>query len=130
MSPVSSLRTINERIIFAQNNKVWKSQYSSFLKIITNLKNISTKPSQALSVSCGDGMWDYVTLKNTKINKIIATDIVDCPVIKDDIKLLNSLGKWTFKKVKPDTLLPFKDNTFDLIIHQDVVEHTYKPIQF
>lgn len=60
----------------------------------------------------------------------MATDIVDNPVRKDEIKILNKLGKWQFKKGKPEGLLPLVDGSFDLIFHQDVIEQTKKPYLF
>jgi ubiquinone/menaquinone biosynthesis C-methylase UbiE len=86
----------------------------------------------ALSVSTGDGLSDYFVFSNTKgtVKKIIATDIVDNPVDKEGQKLLKKLGDWEFKKVGAEKPLPFSDEYFDLVFHQDVVEHVKKPYLF
>jgi len=81
-----------------------------------------------LSISCGDGIWDYLALINgTGINRIVATDIVQNPVKEEGIIALNNVGYWDFVKVEADNKLPFKDNKFDVVYHQDVIEHTRKP---
>ncbi len=43
---------------------------------------------------------------------------------------MKSNCKWQFVKVEPENSLPFKDNFFDLAIHQDVIEHVLKPHLF
>lgn len=85
----------------------------------------------ALSISVGDGLWDHLAfLSNKKIKKIVATDVVDNPVKKDDVLFLNAEGKWEFVKVLAEKKLPFANESFDLIFHQDVVEHVRKPFLF
>lgn len=87
--------------------------------------------STALSVSTGDGLWDYLTfINNQNIKNITATDIVNCPVKKSDIFFLTSFGKWEFVKVRPEENLPSEDKTFDLVFHQEVLEHVARPFKF
>lgn len=89
------------------------------------------KNSVALSVSVGDGIWDYFVFKTkNEIRKIIAIDIVDCPVKNEDVSMLRSFGEWNFVKVEPEKEFPFSDNTFDLVFHQDTIEHVEKPYLF
>lgn len=89
------------------------------------------KNSTAFSVSVGDGIWDYLAFSNNKnITKIIATDIVENPVDQEGIKILKAAGEWKFKKVLVEKPLPFRDKSFDIIFHQDVVEHVEKPFLF
>jgi hypothetical protein len=48
--------------------------------------------AKALSVSVGDGFWDYSLFKHHKnIKSITATDIVECPVHAEDIEMLHAL---------------------------------------
>lgn len=118
--------SITGRIATQPNHPVWRSQYISFVDEISKLKLAPN--STALSVSCGHGMWDYLAFKNNPdIKTIIATDVVDCQVRRDDIDLLNSGHVWSFQKVFPDSVLPIGDNRCDLVFHQDVIEHTTKP---
>lgn len=87
--------------------------------------------AKALSISVGNGIWDYLCFVNRKdIVEITATDIVDCPVKEEDVKLLNGLGEWNFVKVKSEEALPFRDESFDLVFHQDTIEHVNKVYLF
>jgi len=82
-------------------------------------------------VSVGNGIWDYLAfLHNKTIRKIVATDVIENPVRKNDVEILRRIGDWKFKRVIPEGKLPFKSNSFDLIFHQDVIEHTKKPHLF
>jgi len=105
------------------------AQRKSFTDFLEGIK-LNSK-SKVLSISTGDGIWDYIILSRYKnITTLIATDIVDNPVKKADIKLLKSLGNWKFEKIKPETALPFRSNEFDLVYHFDVIEHVEKPYMF
>jgi len=126
MGQTKSLNSILQRVVSQQNHPVWRSQYNSFVTAISELK--LTSYATALSVSCGNGMWDYLAFKsNQNVTTIIATDVVDCPVQKEDIDLLNTGHAWSFLRVPPDSELPIKDSCCDLVFHQDVIEHTRKP---
>lgn len=87
--------------------------------------------ASALSVSCGDGIWDYLALtSDTGVSRIIATDVVTCPVDRTDIRQLQSKGIWNFVQVKPGQPLPFENDSFDLCFSMDVIEHTRRPYLF
>ena len=62
--------------------------------------------------------------------EVTATDIVDCPISLEYQDFLKSNCKWQFVKVEAEKSLPFEENIFDLVIHQDVIEHVLKPYQF
>lgn len=71
--------------------------------------------AKALSVSCGDGIWDYLSLSwHTGVSAITATDVVECPVKSGDVELLRSLGEWSFQQVVPGAVLPFSSDSFDV----------------
>jgi len=126
MSHKKDTGSIIKRILLQKNHPVWRSQYNLFVREISKLELAGH--STALSVSCGDGMWDYLAFENNRnIGTIIATDVVDCPVKEEDIRLLNSGHEWFFRKAVPDSVLPVDDNSCDLVFHQDVIEHTAKP---
>lgn len=102
-------------------------------KIFTDLVKEINIPnnSSALSVSTGNGVWDYlVFLHNPHVKKIVATDIIDNPINLSDKSILDSVSNWSFKKVATEKKLPFKDGIFHLIYHHDVVEHVNKPYLF
>jgi ubiquinone/menaquinone biosynthesis C-methylase UbiE len=95
------------------------------------VKEFGFKDITALSVSTGNGIWDYIFFKNfSSIKKIVATDVVEGAVKKSDQTLLRSLGTWEFRKVEPDGILPFDEQMFDLVYHLDVIEHTNNPFLF
>lgn len=125
---MEQLMTIQDRLSNPNLSKLERAQRKVFIDIVTNLK---AKEGLALSVSCGDGIWDYLVSQNNQhIKKIIATDIVDCPVSEGDHALLKSCSDWHFVKVNPSGILPFSDDSFDFVFHQDVLEHTEKPYRF
>ena len=120
---------IAQRIRLLKRHPVWRSQHDIFVQTVSGLA--LPPAATALSQSCGDGSWDWLTFANSpNLTGIVATDVVDCPVSGDDIKLLNRHGAWAFQKVPPDSTLPFDDNRFDLVFHMDVIEHTSKPALF
>jgi len=120
------LNTLIERKNNPKISVLESSIRACFIKWLKNIK--FSKNSTALSISVGDGVWDYLIFENIKnIKKIIATDIVSNPVDPDGIKILKSIGNWEFKKVQAEKPLPFPKDSFDLIYHQDVIEHVKKP---
>lgn len=125
MAETSDLRRIVDRI---KKSDIIETTVRETFE--TFLKRKKLKNRNILSISCGDGTWDYVCLKNTSNCQLTATDIVDIPVDKKDVKLLKSLGKWNFVKVSPENAYPFPDNRFDFIFHFDVIEHVKKPYSF
>jgi len=119
-------RGIRGRIDFLSRHPVWRSQYKAFVRAVSRL---ALPPgSTGLSVSCGDGVWDFLAMANNPaLARMMATDVVDCPVAKDDIGLLNTRGAWTFQRVAADVPLPVDDGACDLVLHMDVIEHTRRP---
>ena len=82
-----------------------------------------------MSVSCGDGIWDYILVNNfkDKIKKLICTDIVPNPIEKEIYNEMKKQVNLEFIKVDKDRQTKFESNSFDLIYHHDVIEHTRKP---
>ncbi|MBI5413568.1 methyltransferase domain-containing protein [Candidatus Peregrinibacteria bacterium] len=125
---MTHLPTLQERLNNKKMSCVEKYQREFFVNF---LRNTSFPPdSMGLSVSCGDGIWDYLVLKNSNIQNIVATDIVDCPVRKEDQNLIRKFGSWEFVQVQPEEKYPFFDSSFDFIFHEDVIEHVKKPFLF
>lgn len=119
--------TVNQRLHAKTLSILEKLQRRSFIE---EIMKISPLPAHALSVSCGNGIWDYLAFQTGRIKQITATDIIDCPVVPDDIDQIRALGPWEFVKVKADQPLPFADESFDFVFSQDVIEHTAKPYLF
>jgi ubiquinone/menaquinone biosynthesis C-methylase UbiE len=126
---VPHLLSLKNRLNNSQISKVEISQRDCFCEWIE--KTLLPANSKALSVSTGDGMWDYFTFASNKaVARIVATDIVKNPVRAEDMQLLKAKGSWEFVRVTPDKEIPFLDQSFELVFHQDVVEHVSKPFLF
>jgi len=124
---LSNLKSIEERL---NNNKISQVEITQREVFIQEMKKLDKAKTKALSIGCGDGIWDYLAFNNAYINNIEATNIVSCPVHIDDQTLLKQNGQWAFNQVDTSGKLPFKDNSFDLVFHQDVIEHTNTPHNF
>ncbi|MCX6794942.1 MAG: methyltransferase domain-containing protein [Candidatus Falkowbacteria bacterium] len=123
------LNSLKDRLNNPKISVIEISQRNCFIDWLQKLE--LPRDSKALSVSVGDGVWDYLAFSNNKnITKIIATDIVENPVNQDDVAALNTIGKWEFEKVSAEKPLPFPAESFNLIFHQDVIEHVEKPFLF
>jgi len=85
-----------------------KAKANKILKIIHKFG--VKKDSKLLEIGTGSGI---ITNELSKYFKINSVDVIDERVIKSGFK---------FKKIE-DTNLPFKDNSFDLIISNQVIEH-------
>ena len=125
------LKTLKERKDNSRLSPIEISYRNIFKELLQDI-NIKEKNGVALSVSTGDGLSDYLVFSNSggAIKKIVATDIVDNPVDKESVEILKKLGDWEFKKVEAEKPLPFPNESFDLVFHQDVIEHVKKPYLF
>jgi len=123
------LESILGRLNKSKISKIEIGQRQVFVDLLANAHFSAN--SRALSVSCGDGAWDYIVLNGGfGITSIDATDIVACPINLSDQKLLKSKGDWDFHRVQVDGSIPFRNGLFDLVFHQDVIEHTNVPYNF
>lgn len=126
---MTHLPSLLDRLNNPKISKIEIGQRQIFSRLIADTR--LRQESKALSVSCGDGIWDYLALQgNFGLGAIDATDIVECPVKPSDQQLLRTHGAWRFHRVQPDSRLPFDDGFFDLVFHQDVIEHTERPYSF
>jgi ubiquinone/menaquinone biosynthesis C-methylase UbiE len=120
---VKHLVRIVDRI--AEAEKAEKILRKLFCQALNNLP--LPRGAQALSISTGDGVWDYTVFKSQKkIKSILATDVVENPVDPADIRLLQKEGRWKFIKVAPENSLPLKNEKYDIVYHNDVIEHVKK----
>lgn len=100
-----------------------------FFDLLLSLKD--KKELNVLSVSAGSGFWDKLIVHHLKnIKKITSTDITDCNFTSETIKEIKKYTNWEYLKVKPEEILAFGNNEFDLIYHHDVLEHVDKPYLF
>jgi len=125
----NALRGITERLDDGKTSRVEQVQRRAFINSLNALQ-LSTN-TKALSVSTGDGCWDFLAFdKEPRIVRIDATDVVPNPVNIGDQVMLNNKGVWKFTQVEKETALPFKNEEFDLVYHHDVLEHVKKPFLF
>lgn len=123
------LPSLKERLENPKVATVEISMRNSFIEWIRELEVPNN--AKALSISVGDGIWDYLAFKNNvNIKEIVATDVVDNPVSAESLSLLNEYGKWNFVRIPPEQPLAFENESFDLVFHQDTLEHIEKPFLF
>jgi len=91
---------------------IFNKKYKKSMKIFSVLSEfINLSSSKVLDVGCGKGI---ITRNLGKICKeIIGVDIEDKRLIKEGYKFI----------LIKDEKLPFKDNTFDVVISNQVIEH-------
>ena len=117
---MNHLQTISDRLRNRKISKIEIYQRQVFERLLKDAAFLLN--SRALSVSCGDGVWDYIALKGAfNLSFIEATDIVSCPVNRADQDQLQNLGHWNFNQVLKEAPLPFDNDKFDLVFHQDVI---------
>jgi len=79
-----------------------------------------------LDVGCGKGMWSYLGAKKGNFENISACDVANNFEI-DEISKVAS--KVEYKHIE-NNLLPFSDNSFDLVFSMDVIEHVENDFLF
>ncbi len=88
-------------------------------KMIEIVKNLTKAPKNVLDVGCGTGYFAHLTKKTYPNAKVYGVDISNAAL---------SIGKKKYKdiifvKADAEVKLPFKDNTFDLVISGEHIEH-------
>ena len=87
-------------------------KYKKSMKIISILSEFKDLPnSRVLDVGCGKGLISKTFVNNCR--EIISVDIEDKRLTREGYK---------FELVK-DEKLPFEDNSFDIVISNQVIEH-------
>ena len=99
-------------------------------KAFKNLKFLSFEEKNVLDLGCGmgGGTFFYVTSFNVKSITGVDIDGKSLKYARDYLKeeLPSYEGKVSFIRANGERL-PFKDNTFDIIISDDVIEHLSNP---
>ena len=125
--------TSSDSYIFERQSKISKNEEivrEIFINSFNEL-SISTPNPVVLSVSTGDGSWDWDLIQKFPSLKLIeATDIIDFGISISDYNNLINSGKWNFNLVASEKPLDFPDNYFDSVFHIDVIEHVRKPFSF
>ena len=94
-------------------------------------KKFKKKKISILNIGCANCLYDIEIMNFLKKNNInfafTSADIKDGVV---DKKLLNDLKKydWNFKKINKD--FKYSNLKYDVIMHHDVLEHSFKPYKF
>jgi ubiquinone/menaquinone biosynthesis C-methylase UbiE len=107
-----------------EKNKLTISIREAFVSFFS--KGFRGHGSKILSISCGRGDYEKLIFGRYENANIVSTDVVDSMVSGEDIEYFNKRGVWHFVKIKPENELPFENETFDLVFHNDTIEHTKK----
>lgn len=101
--------------------KLWeKKQHNDFLKLVE-----TNKTNKALDIGCGDG---DLTIKIKTKGEYTNISGIDC--YKPSIKKCKE--KWIIMKEHNLNSFPFpyKENSFDAIFSNQVIEHLFYPVEF
>lgn len=114
-----------ERLYNANPSRVELAQREKFCELISKIRIVDAR---ALSFSTGCGIWDYFAATNNRgISAIHATDVVRGGVSERSRRLLLTEVNWEFVMLEKECELPFEEKSFDLVYHNDVLEHVKFP---
>lgn len=95
--------------------------------VVAKLKKIKPlKGLRILDIGCGYGALSYILTKEGAKCTGTETDMNSISFAKKFTSTITNKNKPRFLHVKEE-ILPFKDNSFDLVILFDVIEHVKKP---
>ena len=101
--------------------KNWvKSRNSSFLKLLE-----PNPDAKVVDLGCGDGDFSLKVKKKIGCSKIYGVDVFD-PYIRE----AKMKGIDVIKHDLNDFPYPFENNTFDVVISSQVIEHLFYPVKF
>lgn len=104
-------------------NKIWNATVNYNNKNILSLLEMD-KGTRLLDLGCDDGEWTLKLAKKTDTSNIYGVDIVDKRVKKAQSKGIK------IKKFDLNSQFKFKDNTFDVVHANQVIEHLYDSDNF
>lgn len=109
-------------------NIIKQNEKNTFVSGLYHVFNDLTKDGfvSALDVGCGKGLWSYLGAKKNNFENISACDIFDDFQNDEISKVAN---KVEYRKIE-NNLLPFSDNSFDLVFSMDVIEHVENDVLF
>lgn len=102
-------------------NIIKQNEKNTFASGLYHVFNDLTKEGfvNVLDVGCGKGLWSYLGAKKNNFENISACDVFNDFQNDEISKVAN---KVEYRQIK-DNLLPFSDNSFDLVFSMDVIEH-------
>jgi len=103
--------------------------FRSRLKCIINLLNqYCLNPEMILDVGCGCMFISYALLKNSK-SEYVGVDIMPIEKLKNYRDAMRQLSKGKIEIIRASgDMLPFRNDTFNLVLALDVFEHLNNPI--
>ena len=97
----------------AMGGKFQKCQVDKFLALLD--RNFH----KSLEIGCGKGFFSYVAAKTGKV-----TEVVGCDVFNDfQVEELGHYANTVEYKNIANNIVPYGDDTFDLVFSMDVLEH-------
>lgn len=100
--------------------KFQKCQVDKFLSLVD--RNFH----KSLEIGCGKGFFSHVATKTGKV-----TEVAGCDVFNDfQIKELGQYANKVEYKNIENNIVPYEDNTFDLVFSMDVLEHVEDDAMF
>lgn len=105
---------------FNAGGKFQRCQVDRFLSLLD--KNYK----KSLEVGCGKGFFSYVATKTGKVAEVAGCDIFNDFQIKEIGQYAN---KVVYKNIE-NNVVPYEDNTFDLVFSMDVLEHVENDAMF
>ena len=100
--------------------KLYKKKFQSFAKI----KKLNLRNKLVLDAGCGEGRFSWL-LGNLGAKKVVAVDFSNAALSRAKYQSANQ-SKIIFIKADLNNL-PFKENTFDLVISFGVIHHNKYP---
>jgi len=81
---------------------------------------------KSLEIGCGKGFFSYVAAKTGKVAEVAGCDIFNDFQIEEISQYAN---KVEYKNIE-NNIMPYEDNTFDLVFSTDVLEHVEDDAMF
>lgn len=100
--------------------KFQRCQVDRFLSLLNNNFN------KSLEVGCGKGFFSYVAAKTGRISEVAGCDVFNDFQAEELSRYANTVE---YKSIS-NNVIPYKDNTFDLVFSMDVLEHVENDAAF
>ena len=80
--------------------------------------------AKVIDLGCGDGEFTIKVEEKIGCNNLIGVDVFEYALNKAKVRGLNT------RQVNLDKRLPFTENSFDVVVSHQVIEHLFFPVKF